>query len=152
MHVNFACLSVLFVNAIHIRLPGWLICVLRWTTYQNVQCVQNGKKHYLCLWATGVCMSGRAILDLKISISQKLIPRAGTVDKWVPADGGKHAPRVWSCWLSFQSLSSLIVQLGKFCSMCCKLIGQVEADNIIDKAQFFLHCPSSLRRLFPCKM
>lgn len=51
-----------------------LICALRWTTYQNVQWVQNGMKknnHYLCLWATGVRMSGRTISNLKSSISQK---------------------------------------------------------------------------------
>lgn len=47
----------------------------------------GGKKAYLCLWVTEVSMSGRAILDLKSSISQKLIPQAATVDKWVPADG-----------------------------------------------------------------
>lgn len=77
-----------FVTAVHTCALLGLICILRWTTYQHVQCVQNGK-HYLCLWATGTRVSGRTILDQKSSISQKLTPQAGTMDKWVPTDGGK---------------------------------------------------------------
>lgn len=45
-------------------------------------------KHDLCLWAKGVRMSGWAILGLKSCVSQKLIPQARIMDKWVPADGG----------------------------------------------------------------
>lgn len=51
----------------------------------------------------GIHMTGRDIFGLKSSISQKLIPQAGTVDKWVPADGGKmhlgydHTAARYSC-------------------------------------------------------
>lgn len=51
-----------------------------------------GKKtHALRPWTTRGHMSGWAILGWKSCISHKLIPQAGIMAKWVPADGGnKH--------------------------------------------------------------
>ncbi len=42
MHESCVYLGVLFVNAMRTCVLGGFICVLRWTTYQNVQYVQNG--------------------------------------------------------------------------------------------------------------
>lgn len=90
MHANFPCLRVLFVNAMYISVLGGDLFACSGELLIKMYCVfkMEKNKHDLCLWAKGVRMSGWAILGLKSCVSQKLIPQARIMDKWVPADGG----------------------------------------------------------------
>lgn len=115
MYANLPSVSLLFVERNVYLCGGGCMCA-------QVDCSKKctKKKHDLCLWAAGVCMSGWAILGMKSCISQKLIPQARIMDKWVPADwggGGGNALRLRShrsqMWLLLLSWSSHIVQLKR---------------------------------------
>lgn len=99
MHENVACMKVLVVNAMRTCVfKGTYLCVqvdyllkctvcAKWEKNIISAC---GQQQYV--WVGGLFWTWKAPY-------RKSLPWAGTVDKWVPADGGgKHAVRVWSQW------------------------------------------------------
>lgn len=78
MHESCVCLGALFVNAMHTCVMGgiYLHAQVDYLSKCTV-CTKWGGKNYLCPCVTGVCMSRRAILDLKSSISHKAYTSSG---------------------------------------------------------------------------
>lgn len=93
MHQNSECLRVCKCN---VCVGGWGGLFACWVglLIKMYSTYKMGKKtHYLCLWATGVGMSRRAILDLKSSISQKAYTSSRDCGQVGASWWGKHALR-----------------------------------------------------------